>query len=81
MTDDLLLVTTKKCYLYTEKVMVHRMSGERFRYVAACSQRLRCWGAVTLVARAGILGTRWRKAKGSVVREKRNIVGQYYGFS
>ena len=71
----------KKCYLYTEKVVVRSMGGERFRYVMACGQTLRCWGEVTLVACAVILGTRRRKAKGSVVREKRSIVGQYYGFS
>ena len=83
MTDDLQGMTGdyKKCYLYTEKVVVRRMGGERFRYVTACGQRLRCWGEVTLVARAGILGTRRRRAKDSVVREKRSIVGQYYGFS
>ena len=69
MTDDLLQGMTgdyKECYLHTEKVVVRRMGGERFWYVTACGQRLRCWGEVTLVARAGILGTRWRKTKGSV---------------
>jgi hypothetical protein len=79
VTNDLLQGMTadyKECYLYTEKVVVRRMGGERFGYVTACGQRLRCWGEVTLVARVGILGTRRRKTKGSVVREKRSIVGQ-----
>ena len=60
MTDDLLEGMTgdyKNCYLYTEKVVVRRMGGERFRYVAVCGQRFCCWGEITHVARAGMLGT------------------------
>ena len=83
VTDDLLQGMTgdyKNCYLYTEKVVVRRMGGERFRYVAVCGQRFCCWGEITHVARAGTLGTRRCRAEGSVVREKRSIVGQCYGF-
>ena len=42
VTNDLLQGMTgdyKECYLYTEKVVVRRTGGERFRYLTACGQK------------------------------------------